>query len=106
MVNCFIAHDEDKFFVLSNIRAAEPLDVDTSKTTPLGKSIKSSLLINPKEEIRIISTYNLPTIGSKTKLYKAVEKKIEEDVVETKSKKEEKKEESEQLSFLNYINDL
>ena len=106
LVSAFLNSDDAKYFVLSNIRAAEILDLDTSKTTPLGKSIKSSLLINEKEEIRIIKTYDIASIGSMTKLYKASEKE-EVKVVDTPLKEESKQEDKpEQLSFLDYINDL
>jgi DNA gyrase/topoisomerase IV subunit A len=109
LVSSFLAHDDAKYFVLSNIRAAEILDIDTSKTTPLGKSIKSSLLINEKEEIRIIKTYDIASIGTSTKIYKSSDKeeeKIIESPVKEKKVEEKKDEKPEQLSFLNYINDL
>lgn len=109
LVSSFLAHDDAKYFVLSNIRAAEILDIDTSKTTPLGKSIKSSLLINEKEEIRIIKTYDIASIGTSTKIYKSSDKeeeKVIESPVKEKKVEEKKDEKPEQLSFLNYINDL
>jgi len=111
LVSSLLANIDSKFFVLSNIRAAEALDVDVSKTTPLGKSIKSSLLINEKEEIRVLTTYDLCAIGTSTKVYKSTDKdeivQKELPLDEKVEKKEEKKEEkNEQLSFLNYINDL
>ena len=109
LVSSFLAHDDAKYFVLSNIRAAEILDIDTSKTTPLGKSIKSSLLNNEKEEIRIIKTYDIASIGTSTKIYKSSDKeeeKVIESPVKEKKVEEKKDEKPEQLSFLNYINDL
>ncbi len=64
------------YYLLSQDRGQQLIQLDPTKASPLGKSIRSQLKLDPSDEVLAVTSWNLYTVDPTYKLYQPKEKPV------------------------------